>query len=183
MTRRKPPKVSFRWWVDRQIDEARERGEFDDLPGTGKPLPKPTGNDAATDWVLREVRKGGHDTKALLPPALALKREVQDLPDTLAECTTLQSVVSVKGMRNRVTWTIVELDAPHHVVLKGTGKGGTKFSMRLAVAASGDGSTLSMKIDLGGAPLFGPIGSGVARALHGDLQSSLDTFARRYGGN
>lgn len=106
-----------------------------------------------------------------------------DLPDTLAEGTTLQSVVSVKGMRNRVTWTIVELDAPHHVVLKGTGKGGTKFSMRLAVAARGDGSTLSMKIDLGGAPLFGPIGSGVARALHGDLQSSLDTFARRYGGN
>ncbi|MBX4170211.1 SRPBCC family protein [Rhodococcus sp. DMU2021] len=106
-----------------------------------------------------------------------------DLPDTLAEGTTLQSVVSVKGMRNRVTWTIVELAAPHHVVLKGTGKGGTKFSMRLAVAARGDGSTLSMKIDLGGAPLFGPIGSGVARALHGDLQSSLDTFARRYGGN
>jgi hypothetical protein len=84
MSRRKPPKVSFRWWVDRQVDEARERGEFDDLPGTGKPLPRPTGNDAATDWVLRQVRAGGHDTKALLPPALALKREVQDLPETLA---------------------------------------------------------------------------------------------------
>ncbi|MET9000532.1 DUF1992 domain-containing protein [Amycolatopsis sp. NPDC004169] len=84
MAARKPPKVSFRWWIDRQIDQARARGEFDDLPGTGKPLPKPTGNDAATDWVLREVKKGGHDTKALLPPALALKREVQDLPETLA---------------------------------------------------------------------------------------------------
>ncbi len=84
MTGRKPPKVSFRWWVDRQIGEARDRGEFDDLPGTGKPLPKPTGNDAATDWVLRQVKAGGHDTKALLPPALALKREVQDLPDRLA---------------------------------------------------------------------------------------------------
>ncbi|MEV7036894.1 DUF1992 domain-containing protein [Amycolatopsis sp. NPDC051061] len=84
MTGRKPPKVSFRWWVDRQIGEARARGEFDDLPGTGKPLPKPTGNDAATDWVLRQVKVGGHDTKALLPPALALKREVQDLPERLA---------------------------------------------------------------------------------------------------
>jgi hypothetical protein len=84
MTGRKPPKVSFRWWVDRQIGEARARGEFDDLPGTGKPLPKPTGNDAATDWVLRQVKAGGHDTKALLPPALALKREVQDLPEQLA---------------------------------------------------------------------------------------------------
>lgn len=84
MSRRKPPKVSFRWWVDRQVEEARARGEFDDLPGTGKPLPKPTGNDAATDWVLREVKRGGHDTTALLPPSLALKREVQDLPEKLA---------------------------------------------------------------------------------------------------
>jgi hypothetical protein len=95
MTRRKPPKVSFRWWVDRQIDEARDRGDFDDLPGTGKPLPKPTGHDAVTDWVLREVRKGGHDTKALLPPALALKREVQDLPGKLAAERTEAAVREV----------------------------------------------------------------------------------------
>ena len=95
MTRRKPPKVSFRWWVDRQIGEARERGEFDDLPGTGKPLPKPTGNDAATDWVLRQVRAGGHDTTALLPPALALKREVQDLPERLAVERTERQVREV----------------------------------------------------------------------------------------
>jgi hypothetical protein len=95
MTGRKPPKVSFRWWVDRQIGEARERGEFDDLPGTGKPLPKPTGNDAATDWVLRQVRAGGHDTKALLPPALALRREVQDLPERLAVERTERQVREV----------------------------------------------------------------------------------------
>ncbi|RSM34414.1 DUF1992 domain-containing protein [Amycolatopsis balhimycina DSM 5908] len=101
MTRRKPPKVSFRWWVDRQLAEARERGEFDDLPGTGKPLPKPTGNDAATDWVLREVRRGGHDTKALLPPALALKREVQDLPETLAAERTEQRVRELVEDLNR----------------------------------------------------------------------------------
>jgi hypothetical protein len=92
MTGRKPPKVSFRWWVDRQIGEARDRGEFDDLPGTGKPLPKPTGNDAATDWVLRQVRAEGHDTTALLPPALALRREVQDLPGKLARERTERQV-------------------------------------------------------------------------------------------
>ena len=104
-----------------------------------------------------------------------------ELPDTLTVGTTLQSVVSVKGMRNRVTWSVVELDAPHHVVLRGTGKGGTKFSMRLAVVAAGSGSRLTMKIDLGGAALFGPIGAGVARALRGDLQESLEKFARLYG--
>ncbi|MGW4058800.1 DnaJ family domain-containing protein [Amycolatopsis sp. NPDC004747] len=103
MTARKPPKVSFRWWVDRKIEEARERGEFDDLPGTGKPLPKPTGNDAATDWVLREVKRGGHDTKALLPPALALKREVQDLPARLAgERTERQVRDVVEDLNTRI---------------------------------------------------------------------------------
>ncbi|MFB9682650.1 DUF1992 domain-containing protein [Amycolatopsis plumensis] len=103
MTARKPPKVSFRWWVDRKIDEARARGEFDDLPGTGKPLPKPTGNDAATDWVLREVRRGGHDTTALLPPSLALKREVQDLPQRLAgERTERQVRDVVEDLNTRI---------------------------------------------------------------------------------
>lgn len=104
-----------------------------------------------------------------------------ELPDTLTIGTTLQSVVSVKGMRNRVAWTVEEIDAPHHLILRGTGKGGTKFGLRLTVSTTGTGSRLSMKIDLGGAPLFGPIGSGVARALHGDLQSSLSTFATLYG--
>ncbi|MGW3958356.1 DnaJ family domain-containing protein [Amycolatopsis sp. NPDC005003] len=103
MTARKPPKVSFRWWVDRKIEEARARGDFDDLPGTGKPLPKPTGNDAATDWVLREVKRGGHDTKALLPPALALKREVQDLPERLAgERTERQVRDVVEDLNTRI---------------------------------------------------------------------------------
>jgi hypothetical protein len=100
MTRRKPPKVSFRWWVDRQIGEAHDRGEFDDLPGAGKPLPKPTGNDAATDWVLRQVRAGGHDTTALLPPALALRREVQDLPEKLAGERTERGVRELVGDLN-----------------------------------------------------------------------------------
>ncbi|MFD6857099.1 SRPBCC family protein [Rhodococcus sp. NPDC060090] len=104
-----------------------------------------------------------------------------ELPDTLEVGVALQSVVSVKGMRNRVEWTVEELDAPHHVVLRGSGKGGTKFKMRLAVADAGSGSRLTMKIELGGAPLFGPIGSGVARALQGDLDASLRKFAELYG--
>lgn len=34
------PKRPWNWenWVDQQIREAQERGEFDNLPGTGKPL-------------------------------------------------------------------------------------------------------------------------------------------------
>jgi Domain of unknown function (DUF1992) len=39
MTERKPPDLSFTSWIDRQINEAAERGAFDNLPGAGKPLP------------------------------------------------------------------------------------------------------------------------------------------------
>ena len=39
MTERKPPGMSFTSWIDQQINEATERGLFDNLPGAGKPLP------------------------------------------------------------------------------------------------------------------------------------------------
>ncbi|SMC89901.1 DUF1992 domain-containing protein [Lentzea albidocapillata] len=39
MTQRKPPGMGFESWIDRQIREAQERGEFDNLPSAGKPLP------------------------------------------------------------------------------------------------------------------------------------------------
>ncbi len=39
MTERKPPGVSFETWIDKQIREAADRGEFDNLPGAGKPIP------------------------------------------------------------------------------------------------------------------------------------------------
>src|SRR5262245_50270332 len=36
MTERKPAGMSFTSWIDQQIEEAAERGAFDDLPGAGK---------------------------------------------------------------------------------------------------------------------------------------------------
>ena len=38
MTERKPFGVSWETWIDRQIREGMERGEFDGLPGHGKPI-------------------------------------------------------------------------------------------------------------------------------------------------
>ena len=72
---------------------------------------------------------------------------------------------------------VAGLDSPpRELELKGAGKGGVKVSLRLTVAEKKDGSELKMTIDLGGAPLFGPVGSGVARALKGDIEKSVDTF-------
>lgn len=81
MTERKPPGVPFETWVERQIRLAQERGELDDLPGMGKPLPPSLENELG--WIARKLKRENIDTAALLPPALALAREVEDLPRRL----------------------------------------------------------------------------------------------------
>lgn len=82
MTERKPTGVSFESWVERQVREARECGSFDDLPGTGKPLPRTTYDEMA--WVREKARREDLPVSALLPPSLAVAREVEDLPGRLA---------------------------------------------------------------------------------------------------
>jgi hypothetical protein len=103
-----------------------------------------------------------------------------ELPEQLAVGTTLDSVASVKGMRNRVSWKIESYDPPKKLELEGNGKGGVRIGLNLSVKSKGDGSEITIDVNLGGAPLFGPIGSGVARALKGDIENSLKTFVKIY---
>jgi hypothetical protein len=81
VTERKPAGMPFESWVERQIREAQERGEFDDLPGAGKPLPGLTGQYDEMWWVRQVVEREQIST---LPPMLALRREAEDLLDGLA---------------------------------------------------------------------------------------------------
>jgi len=90
MTERKPAGVSFESWVERQLREARERGSFDNLRGAGKPLPRAASDELA--WVREKVRQEGLPVSALLPPALAVAKEVEDLPATLARLRSEQRV-------------------------------------------------------------------------------------------
>ncbi|QCQ89970.1 type II toxin-antitoxin system Rv0910 family toxin [Rhodococcus sp. SGAir0479] len=103
-----------------------------------------------------------------------------ELPDELAAGTTVSSIVTVKGLRNRITWTLQQYEPPRRLVLKGDGKGGVKLGLVLSVVPADAGAAVALDIDLGGAPLFGPIGSGVARALRGDIESSLQKFVALY---
>ncbi|AXK85110.1 SRPBCC family protein [Nocardia farcinica] len=104
-----------------------------------------------------------------------------EVPTELTPGTTLVGVATVKGLRNRVTWTVQTAEPPNRLVLKGSGKGGTKFTLGLLVAPTGTGSQVSVDLELGGAPLFGPIGAGVAKAVRGDIERSLEKFVALYG--
>jgi hypothetical protein len=76
-------------WVERQIREGIERGEFDNLPGTGKPL---AGLDGPRDeewWVKAKLRR---EKVSYLPPALAVRKELEVALERIAAATSETTV-------------------------------------------------------------------------------------------
>ena len=98
------------------------------------------------------------------------------LPENLEKGTILESIVEVKGMPNRIKWTIVHFKPPEAMTLNGDGVGGVKVKLIGKVRPSGDGSTVTFDVHLGGPALFGPIGMVVAAALKSDIRESLNKF-------
>ncbi len=103
-------------------------------------------------------------------------------PETLEKGTVLESIVEVKGMANRIKWTIVHFKPPEAMTLDGNGKGGVKVKLIGKVKPSGEGSTVTFDVHLGGPALFGPIGMVVAGALKGDIRESLNRFKSVFAG-
>ena len=75
-------------WVDLQVQRAIERGEFDDLPGAGKPLP-PMDNDP--NWWLKKLIERERIT-GVLPEALQLRKDDAEL-DALLDRQASEHVV------------------------------------------------------------------------------------------
>ena len=75
MTERKPPGIGFGTWVERQIREAAERGEFDNLPGAGKPIADLDKPHDELWWVKDKLRR---EHLSYLPPTIALRKEAED---------------------------------------------------------------------------------------------------------
>ncbi|MFZ0835476.1 MAG: SRPBCC family protein [Mycobacterium sp.] len=98
------------------------------------------------------------------------------LPDTLDKGTIVESIIEVKGMPNRIRWTIVHFKPPQAMTLNGDGRGGVKVKLIGKVTPSSVGSVVTFDVRLGGPALFGPIGMVVAGALKGDIRESLNNF-------
>lgn len=84
MTERKPHGMSWESWIDRQIREGIERGEFDHLPGTGKPLPGAGQQQDELWWVREKLRR---EEASFLPPTLALRKEVEEAKERIGAAT------------------------------------------------------------------------------------------------
>jgi hypothetical protein len=101
------------------------------------------------------------------------------LPQQLEKGTVIESIVEVKGMPNRIKWTIVHYKPPETMTLNGDGVGGVKVKLIAKVKPKGTDnhdSVVSLDVHLGGPALFGPIGMIVAAALRSDIRESLNKF-------
>ncbi|MGC4748158.1 DUF1992 domain-containing protein [Micromonospora sp. DT201] len=78
--------------MEAQIRGAVQRGEFDDLPGMGKPIP---GRGAPYDeswWIKSFLEREALPSDLLLPTPLQLRRRVEQVPDEVRDLPTEQSV-------------------------------------------------------------------------------------------
>ncbi|HLN76917.1 MAG TPA: DUF1992 domain-containing protein [Nocardioidaceae bacterium] len=86
-------------WVDLQVRKAMERGEFDNLPGAGKPI-KGLGSTHDPDWWVKSLIEREQIT-GVLPPALALRKEHAELDALLDREATEEGVRRVVQDFNR----------------------------------------------------------------------------------
>lgn len=97
--------ASWESWIDRQIREAEERGEFEDLPGKGRPLSDIDRPYDALWWVRRKLRD---EDLSYTPPTLALRREVER---ALEEIEEARSEEEVRRIVARINARIAEMNA------------------------------------------------------------------------
>jgi len=119
MTERKPPEISFASWIDQQINEAAERGAFDNLPGAGKPLPQRGEADDGQAWLRDKLRREGVSAEELLPTPLRLRKEVERLTGTVQDLRSEQDVREVvKGLNQRIlAWRRIPEGPPVYLPL------------------------------------------------------------------
>lgn len=90
----------MRFEPDDAVSEAIARGDFDDLPGAGKPLDLPSRHDPNW-WIRRRLQEDDIDRDALLPVVMLLRREHEGLDATLAELRDEHRVREVLEDYNR----------------------------------------------------------------------------------
>ena len=108
--------MPYESWVDRQIREAVERGEFDNLRGQGKPIKGLNGRDDENWWIKAYLER--EQLPLPLPTALALRKEVMELSETLADSSDEESVREIiKDLNRRIAESHrIRVDGPQIVI-------------------------------------------------------------------
>ncbi|WP_427885963.1 DUF1992 domain-containing protein [Kribbella sp. GL6] len=112
MTERKPPGMKTQDWVEAQLKRAEQAGEFDNLALAGKPLELADGHDP--DWWVKDfIRRENIETDALLPSAMQLRKEKQQLPEKIRGMRRESEVREyLTDLNNRIRLAIRDTSGP-----------------------------------------------------------------------
>jgi hypothetical protein len=87
------------WIAETAIQQAMRRGEFDDLPGMGKPLTGLTEVHDPDWWIRRKIER--EQLAGLGPPALTLRTENAKITERIDECFREEDVRSLLEAFNK----------------------------------------------------------------------------------
>ncbi|GGI06771.1 J-domain-containing protein [Egicoccus halophilus] len=107
MTERKPTGVSWESWIERQIRQAQERGDFDGLPGAGRPIDDLHAPRDENWWIRKKLER---ERIATLPPALAIRHErdeaMQRVTEARSEAQARDILEALNARIRRVNSTV-----------------------------------------------------------------------------
>jgi hypothetical protein len=86
--------MTWETWIDRQIRQGMENGDFDNLPGHGRPLPDLDVIHDEMWWVRKKLRR---EQVSFLPPTLAIRKELDDTLEAVAAASTEAEVRELVG--------------------------------------------------------------------------------------
>ena len=105
----KPPGKTWESFIEQQIREAMEEGAFDNLPGKGQPIPDLGIERDPLWWAKKLVER---EKVSLAPPALALRRDVEQmlerLPRMRDEAEVRRAVEALNAQIRKVNATTTE---------------------------------------------------------------------------
>jgi len=102
MTERKPGNMSWQGFVEQQIQEAQQEGQFENLTGTGKPIPD-IDNPLDEDWWLKQKIK--REQVSLLPPLLQARQEIEQTRQLIL---SFKNEEVVRGMLEKLNQKVLE---------------------------------------------------------------------------
>ena len=94
----------FQRIAEQRILEAQRKGEFDDLPGKGKPL-----EIEDLSWVPEDLRIGYHVLKNahVLPPEAELRKDIHTIEDLLKH---VEDEGERRALAKSLQWKLIRLD-------------------------------------------------------------------------
>jgi hypothetical protein len=107
MTRKKPPGVSWESFVEQQIVEAYGAGDFDNLPGFGRPIAELDRDDEEHWWLKDLLRR---EQLSILPASLEIlrvvERELQRIATLMYEADVRRAVAALNEQISKASFAI-----------------------------------------------------------------------------